>query len=114
MNTDPNILLRLKNSNQTHLLSYWEQLDYEQRAILIREIENTDFDYITQAFQGVQDQLNEHENEQTIDQMMKPVPENLTGSVDKTSKEQLQNYRREGELKSSQQKLPNILILSKV
>jgi UDP-N-acetylglucosamine/UDP-N-acetylgalactosamine diphosphorylase len=101
MNIDPSILLRLKNSNQIHLLSYWDQLDYEQRAILIRDISNIDFDYITQAFQGVKDQLIEHENEQTIDQFMEPIPEYLIGSIDKTSKEQLENYRREGSLKFS-------------
>jgi len=96
MTIDPDILFRLKNSNQTHLLSYWDQLDYEQRAILVRDIINTDFDHITQAFQEVKDQLIEKSNEQTIDQIMEPIPEYLTGSIDKTSKEQLENYRREG------------------
>ncbi len=105
MNIDPNIVLHLKNSNQTHLLSYWDQLDHEQRAILIRDITNIDLDHIKQAFNEVKDQLiekssdkelDEHENEQTIDQIMEPIPEHLTGSVDKTSKEQLENYRREG------------------
>jgi len=105
MNIDPNIVLHLKNFNQTHLLSYWDQLDHEQRAILIRDITNIDLDHITQAFNEVKDQLiekssdkelDEHENEETIDQIMEPIPEHLTGSVDKTSKEQLENYRREG------------------
>jgi UDP-N-acetylglucosamine/UDP-N-acetylgalactosamine diphosphorylase len=98
MNIDPDILLRLKNANQTHLLSYWDQLDHEQRAILIRDITNTDFDHVTQAFQGVKDQLMEksNPNELTIDQIMKPIPEYLTSSIDKISKEQFENYRREG------------------
>lgn len=105
MDIDPTILLRLKKSNQTHLLSYWDQLDHEQRAILIRDITNVDLDRVTQAFQGIKDQLiekpidkelNEYENKETIDQFMEPVPEHLTGSVDKTSREQLENYRREG------------------
>ena len=105
MDIDSNILLRLKKSNQTHLLSCWDQLDHEQRAILIRDITNVDLDHVTQAFQGIKDQLieksvdkelNEHENKEPIDQFMEPVPEHLTGSVDKTSKEQLENYRREG------------------
>jgi len=105
MNIDSTILLRLKNANQSHLVSYWDQLDHEQRAILVRDITNIDLDHITQAFQGVKDQLieksidkelDEHENEQTIDEIMEPIPEHLTGSVDKTSKEQLENYRREG------------------
>lgn len=97
---DSNLLLHLKKFNQTHLVSYWDQLDHEQRAILIRDIANTDFDHITHAFQGVQDQLieksDDQENKPIIDEIMEPIPEHLTGSVDKTSKEQLENYRREG------------------
>ena len=101
MNIDPNIVLRLKNANQTHLVSYWDQLDHEQRAILIRDITNTDFDHVTQAFQGVKDQLMEQSdqkelNEQRIDQIMEPIPEHLTSSIDEISKEQIENYRREG------------------
>jgi UDP-N-acetylglucosamine/UDP-N-acetylgalactosamine diphosphorylase len=105
MDIDASILLRLKNANQMHLLSYWDQLDHEQRAIFIRDITNIDLDHITQAFEGIKDQLiekpidnelNEHENHESIDEIMEPIPEHLTGSVDKTSKEQLENYRREG------------------
>jgi len=101
MDIDASILLRLKNADQMHLLSYWDQLDHEQRAICIRDITNIDFDRVTQAFQGIKDQLidkelNEHENRESIDEIMEPIPEHLTGSVDKTSKEQLENYRREG------------------
>jgi UDP-N-acetylglucosamine/UDP-N-acetylgalactosamine diphosphorylase len=102
MNIDPDILIRLKNANQTHLVSYWEQLDYAQRAILIRDITSTDFGHVTQAFQGVKDQLNEKsdQNGLTIDQIMEPIPEHLTSSIDKISKEQIENYRREGEIES--------------
>ncbi|CAF4588491.1 unnamed protein product [Rotaria sp. Silwood2] len=105
MDIDPNVYIRLKNYNQTHLLSYWDQLDHQQRAILIQDINNIDLDYITQTFQHIKHQLIEkpidnnlieHENEETIDQIMEPIPEYLTGSVDKTSKEQLEYYRRKG------------------
>ncbi|CAF0847423.1 unnamed protein product [Rotaria sordida] len=105
MDIDPAIYIRLKNFNQIHLLSYWNQLDHEQRAILIQDINNIDLDHITQAFQHIKDQLIEksidnnlieHENKETIDQIMQPIPEHLTGSIDKTSKEQLEYYRRKG------------------
>ncbi|CAF2851897.1 unnamed protein product [Rotaria sp. Silwood2] len=105
MDIDPNVYIRLKNYNQTHLLSYWDQLDHQQRAILIQDINNIDLDHITQTFQHIKDQLIEkpidnnlieHENEETIDQIMEPIPEYLTGSVDKISKEQLEYYHRKG------------------
>lgn len=105
MDIDSTIYLRLKKANQTHLLSYWDQLDHEQRAILIQDINNVDLDHVSEAFQGIKNQLietpidkelNEAKHGETIDEIMEPVPEHLTGSVDKTSKEQLENYRREG------------------
>ena len=102
MEIDPSILLRLKNADQTHLISYWDQLDHEQRAILIRDIINTDFDHINQAFDDIKGQLtdqtvNGDANHQSIDGLMEPIPEHLFGSVDTTSKEQLELYRRQGQ-----------------
>ncbi|CAF3752011.1 unnamed protein product [Adineta steineri] len=101
MDIDQSITLRLKNSNQSHLLSYWDQLDHEQRSILLRDINSIDLERITEAFDEIKDQLIEtstdkNEHGETIDQLMEPIPEHLTGSVDKTSKEQLETYRREG------------------
>lgn len=105
MDIDQSILLRLQKANQTHLISYWDQLDYEQRAILIRDICNLDLDRISQAFENIKDQIkqssfdhstNDDKNNETIDDIMEPIPECLIGSTDKASKEQLEYYRREG------------------
>lgn len=98
MEVDAATLLRLKNSNQTHLLSYWDQLDHEQRAILLRDISSIDLNRITEAFEGIKDQLVEQGKDESIDDLMEPIPEHLTGSVEKTSKEQLDTYRRQGQL----------------
>lgn len=96
MDIETNTLNQVQNFNQTHLISFWDQLDSEQRAILLRDLSHTDFEHITNAFEGVKDQLSGKIEEQPIDQWMEPIPEHLTGSVEKTSKEQLENYRREG------------------
>jgi len=96
MPIDPHILNHLQNYNQAHLISYWDQLDYEQRAILLRDIANTDFEHVSQAFEGIQNQLVEQNYEQPIDQLMEPIPEHLTGSIETSTKEQLDAYRREG------------------
>ena len=101
MEVDPATLLRLKKSNQTHLISYWDQLDFEQRAILIRDITNVDLDLVTKAFDDIKDQLpanSSHSDKDAlnVDDFMQPIPEHLHGSVDKTSKDQLERYRHEG------------------
>ena len=106
MEVDPATLLRLKKSNQTHLISYWDQLDFEQRAILIRDITNVDLDLVTKAFDDIKDQLpaNSSQNDKdaaNVDEFMQPIPEHLQGSVDKTSKDQLERYRHEGGLTRS-------------
>ena len=117
MEIDPSILLRLKNADQTHLVAYWDQLDHEQRAILIRDIINTDFDHVNQAFDDIKDQLteqttaNEQANHQSIDDLMEPVPEHLSGSVDQTGKEQLEIYRRLG-LKAIAEGSVGVLLLA--
>lgn len=98
MSLDSNLLLRLKHYDQTHLVSHWDELDHDQRAILLRDIEKIDLEHVTHAFETVKDQLVEksQSNETPIDQLMEPIPEHRTASIDKTTKEQLENYRREG------------------
>ena len=105
MNIDPDIVSRLNAAHQEHLLTYWSELDHEQRAILIRDITNIDLDHVTQAFHGIKDQLddkpvhgdlNGDDKSKTIDELMEPIPGQLTGSVDQTTKDQLEHYRREG------------------
>jgi len=102
MDIDPAIVLRLQNADQSHLLSYWAELDFEQRGILLRDICNTDFDHVNQAYKDIQDQLikpsdkSENGPSKTIDELMEPIPAHSTGSVENASKEQLEQYRREG------------------
>lgn len=95
MSIDSNLALRLKGYNQTHLLAYWDELDHEQRAILLRDIEKTDLEHVTHAYETVKDQLGE-KNETPIDELMQPIPSHRTASIDKTTKEQLETYRRQG------------------
>jgi hypothetical protein len=101
MDIDSNLLLRLNNAGQGHLVSYWDQLDHEQRAILIRDIMNVDLDHVSQAFHDIRDQLidqssNNHDNV-NIEDIMEPIPEHRTSSIETTSKEQLDQYRHEGQ-----------------
>ena len=95
MEIDPIIFDRLKNAGQTHLVAFWDQLDHEQRAVLLRDIDKIDFDHVNQSFEAIQDQLVEKKS--NIDEFMEPIPDEIIGSIDRTSKEQIEIYRREGE-----------------
>lgn len=96
MDIDTNIVNRLKSVNQSHLLSFWDQLDQEQRSILVQDIKSIDFDHVTNAFNDIKDQLTENELGQQLDHLMEPIPEEIISSVEQTPKNQLEHYRKLG------------------
>jgi hypothetical protein len=103
---------RLKAADQLHLLAYWSELSDEQRQILLRDINEIDFDRVRKAYEGVKDELladsqpaihaeqNHSDNKDTkqdnIDDIMEPVPDHVAGSINESSNEQLESYRRRG------------------
>ncbi|UJR33139.1 hypothetical protein I4U23_020596 [Adineta vaga] len=108
MEVDSSIKERLTKANQTHLLDYWSELTDEQRKILLHDINEIDFDRVTKAYNGIKDELlpnnevhnqndtNEKIVQDSIDDLMEPVPDSVTGSINETSKEKLEHYRQQG------------------
>lgn len=92
---------RLTKANQAHLLDYWSELTNEQRQTLLHDINEIDFDRVTKAYNGIKHELTENnasENvqQESIDDLMEPVPDSVTGSINDTNKEQLERYRQHG------------------
>ena len=107
MEVDSSIKERLAKANQTHLLAHWSELTDEQRQILLHDINEIDFDRVTKAYNGIKHELladNEVKKsdgqkamtQESIDDIMEPVPDDVTGSVNETSAEQLEKYRQRG------------------
>jgi hypothetical protein len=112
MEVDSAIKQRLTNANQAHLIAYWSELNDEQRQILLHDINEIDFDRVTKAYNGIKQELfadptipNIEElkqgdqvdrKQENIDDLMEPVPDSVTGSIDEASKEQLESYRQRG------------------
>jgi UDP-N-acetylglucosamine/UDP-N-acetylgalactosamine diphosphorylase len=108
MEIDSTIKERLTNANQEHLLTYWSELNDEQRQILLHDINEIDFDRVTKAYDGIKQELladttipnnevlKQGDQQENIDDIMEPVPENVTGSINETSKEQLERYYQQG------------------
>jgi UDP-N-acetylglucosamine/UDP-N-acetylgalactosamine diphosphorylase len=112
MEVDSAIKQRLANANQEHLLAYWSELNDEQRQILLNDINEIDFDRVTKAYDGIKQELfadptipiSERPNlngqpetkPENIDDLMEPVPDSVTGSINETTEEQLENYRQQG------------------
>src|ERR1700722_17356482 len=105
MEIDSGIKQRLTNANQGHLLDYWSVLNDEQRQLLLNDINEIDFDRVTKAYNGIKQELladptipkNEAFNQgeqieakqENIEDLMEPVPDSITGSINEASKEQL-------------------------
>ncbi|CAF1104212.1 unnamed protein product [Adineta ricciae] len=101
MEVPSSIKERLAKANQAHLLDYWSELTNGQRQTLLHDINEIDFDRVTKAYNGIKHELTENhagENvqQESIDDLMEPVPDSVTGSVNDTNKELLEHYRQQG------------------
>jgi hypothetical protein len=112
MEIDSAIKQRLINANQAHLIDYWSELNDKQRQILLNDINEIDFDRVTKAYNSIKQELladptiphNEEvkqddqveTKQENIDDLMEPVPDTVTGSINEASQEQLESYRQKG------------------
>ncbi|CAF1443300.1 unnamed protein product [Rotaria sp. Silwood1] len=117
MEIDSAIQQRLTNFNQTHLLAYWSELNDEQRKILLRDINEVDFDRVKEAYDGIKyellSEINNHNGKtsEVIDDIMEPIPDHMAGSINESSKEELEDYRLQG-LKAISQGSVCVLLLA--
>ncbi|UJR14032.1 hypothetical protein I4U23_001031 [Adineta vaga] len=118
MEIDSAVRERLTNANQTHLIKYWSELNDEQRRILLRDINEVDFNRIQQAYDAIKHELFTETNGHTkdeisnvIDDIMEPIPDHMAGSINEASSEQLDNYRQQG-LKAISQGNVCVLLLA--
>ena len=112
MEVDSTLKQRLANVNQEHLLAYWSELNDEQRQILLDDLAEIDLDRVTRAYNGIKrelfadptipshfksnDYVQEEIKQENIDDLMEPVPDSVTGSIDEATEEQLNNYQQQG------------------
>ena len=97
---------RLANAGQSHLLSFWSGLNDQQRQMLLHDIDEIDFNRVRKAFEAVKQELstdpgvhqNGTDNKQTenIDDIMEPIPDEILGSVDGTSEDDLERFLLRG------------------
>ena len=96
MEIDSGLQQDLKSANQEHILAYWSELNEKQREILLHDINEIDFNRVTDGFNSIKHEFQSNSNQDNIDDLMEPVPDDIIGSVDETSAKQLENYRQKG------------------
>jgi hypothetical protein len=103
---------RLIDADQLHLIAYWSELNDGQRQMLLHDLNEVDFVHVRKAYEDIQQELlpnsttinstSKHDcdakniDRHNIDALMEPVPENVTGSINEASNEQIEIYYRRG------------------
>lgn len=86
-----NVLTKYK---QQHLLRFWEKLSQEQKQDLLRDLRDINVEEVCSYFDRAVKTL--EESQEKLDDRMKPIPSEASGSVLKGTKEELEAYRHEG------------------
>jgi UDP-N-acetylglucosamine/UDP-N-acetylgalactosamine diphosphorylase len=84
----------LTQFGQEHLLRFWNDLNESEKIQLHKDVTNTDLAHITKCFAQIKE--NFKDTSKTLDSLMEPVPEELTGSYSKCSKDELNEYYLKG------------------
>ncbi|XP_054722381.1 UDP-N-acetylhexosamine pyrophosphorylase-like [Uloborus diversus] len=79
---------------QDHVLKFWPRLNCEQRANLVADIQAIDFADLATAFKETV--ANRENNNQKLDMLLEPIPEELHEGVSRCTSEQLRTYREAG------------------
>ena len=67
---------QLQKFDQEHILSFWDELNEDQKSKLYQEISDLDLEYVTQSFEKCVVDLNA--KAEKLDDRMKPVPSKTT------------------------------------
>jgi len=84
----------LTTYNQQHLIKFWDELSDVERKTLYQELTALDLDYVTQCFKQCQEDLSQAE--QSIDDLLEPLPDSDLGSVVRTDAQTLKHYQQIG------------------
>ncbi|KAE8751566.1 hypothetical protein FOCC_FOCC001813 [Frankliniella occidentalis] len=89
-----NLRNSLTKHGQEHLLRFWPQLDDTRREELLRDIQSVDVEEVCAYFARTVRTL--EEQQQKLDDRMQPIPPELSGSLQRSSPQELETYRAEG------------------
>jgi UDP-N-acetylglucosamine/UDP-N-acetylgalactosamine diphosphorylase len=85
---------RLKSFQQEHLLHFWPHFNDDQKHEFAESLKNLDFRHVQHMFQQTQE--SSQMAAEAIDLLMKPVPEEAYGGVNRNSAEELAEFQRKG------------------
>lgn len=84
----------LRSCQQEHVLTFFEQLDENERESFLKQLKSIRFKEVNQLFRKAEESLTE--DVQKVDSRMQPIPAELFGSEKNADKEELLTYRSLG------------------
>jgi UDP-N-acetylglucosamine/UDP-N-acetylgalactosamine diphosphorylase len=84
----------LRQFGQEHLVSFWNDINEEEKKQLYEDLMSIDFLYVNNSYKQIKDHSKEASKE--IDSLMVPVSDELTGSFANSSKEDISKYYLKG------------------
>jgi len=98
----------LSELDQGHLLQFWDRLSQSDKNELIEDLGEINVKEVTTYFKNAVSTLNE--DQEKLDDRMKPIPSHLYGAVSRTSPELLSSYEMEGLVQVSEGKVGVLLM----
>lgn len=80
--------------NQEHLLQFWDRLNENEKQELCHDLSEMNIPDVLLCFKRAIDGLNE--DQEKLDDRMKPVPSHLYGAVSRTKPDLINSYENEG------------------
>uniref|UniRef100_A0A0A9ZAE6 UDP-N-acetylglucosamine diphosphorylase n=3 Tax=Lygus hesperus TaxID=30085 RepID=A0A0A9ZAE6_LYGHE len=108
MNSIEDCRSHLQKFGQEHLLQFWDQLSEDDRDELLHDLKDINLEEVISYFKTATESLKD--NEEKLDDRLKPIPNNLYGAVSRTSPELLATYEDEGLKQISEGKVGVLLM----
>lgn len=84
------LLSKLREFDQVHLLQFWDEISDDEKLLLIRDIEEQNLSEVTKYFKTATSSMT---NDQIkLDSKLRPVPTEVSGSVLRSTPEQLKTH----------------------
>lgn len=84
----------LSDHNQQHLMQFWDQLDNNERELLMEDIQSLRLEEVVKFFRKTASETND--DQEKLDDRIQPIPAELHGSITRTTPEKLKAYQYEG------------------
>ncbi|XP_075228047.1 UDP-N-acetylglucosamine pyrophosphorylase mmy [Lycorma delicatula] len=98
----------LQQYDQAHILQFWDRLTEDERKSLLQDISEIDIEEVCSYFKRAVESL--AEDQEKLDNRLKPIPPHLYGAVSRTSPALLSSYEETGLIQVSESKVGVLLM----